>query len=183
MPSDGSGGGRQGAVTIRRLTAADARAYRAIRGEALEQAPLAFSASPEDDLARSAEFVVRSLADPAQAVFGAFAPEVVGMVGVYRDRHLKAAHKCHLFGLYVAPARRSSGLGRQLVEEAVAFARSLPGVTQVHAGVTDRAPEASALYRDLGFVAWGVEPAALRVGDEVVSEQHLVLALGRTELH
>jgi ribosomal protein S18 acetylase RimI-like enzyme len=169
-------------VTIRRLTPADARAYQAIRGEALEQAPLAFSASPEDDLARSAEFVVRSLADPAQAVFGAFAPDVAGMIGVYRDRHLKAAHKCHLFGLYVAPPRRSAGIGRRLVEAAVAFARSLPGVTQVHAGVTDRAPEAAALYRDLGFTVWGVEPEALRLGDEVVTEAHLVLDLRQMEI-
>jgi ribosomal protein S18 acetylase RimI-like enzyme len=170
-------------VRIRRLTAADARAYQAIRGEALEQAPLAFSASPEDDLARSAEFVVRSLADQSQAVFAAFAPDIAGMVGAYRDRHLKAAHKCHLFGLYVAPAWRSAGVGRRLVEEAVAFARTLSGVTQVHAGVTDRAPEAAALYRDLGFLAWGVEPEALRLGSEVVAEAHLVLALGQPEVH
>jgi ribosomal protein S18 acetylase RimI-like enzyme len=168
-------------VTIRRLIPADARAYQAIRGEALEQAPFAFVSSPEDDLARSAEFVVRSLADPSQAVFGAFAPDVAGMVGVYRDRHLKAAHKSHLFGLYVAPEWRSGGVGRRLVEAAIGFARSLPGVTQVHAGVTDRAPEAAALYRDLGFAVWGVEPDAMRLGEEVLTEEHLILDLGEAE--
>jgi ribosomal protein S18 acetylase RimI-like enzyme len=172
-PEKGGGGD----VVIHRLRPADARAYQAIRSEALRQAPFAFSASPEDDLARSAEFVVRSLGDPAQAVFGAFAPDVCGMVGVYRDRHLKAAHKCHLFGLYVTPARRTAGVGRRLVEAALAFSRSLPGVTQVHAGVTDRAPEAAALYRRLGFTAWGVEPWALRLGDDVITEAHLVLDL------
>ena len=165
------------AVTVRRLTTADARPYQTIREEALEAAPAAFAASPEDDLARSADFVVRSLSDPEQAVFGAFAPDIVGMVGVYRDRHVKAAHICHLFGLYVAREHRSSGVGRRLVTAALEFARSRPGVSQVHAGVTDRAPEAAALYRDLGFAAWGVEPDALRVAGESIAETHLILAL------
>jgi ribosomal protein S18 acetylase RimI-like enzyme len=181
VAADPQVGGGGEAVTVRRLAPADARAYQTIRGEALAQAPLAFAASPEDDLARSAEFVVRSLADPAQAVFGAFAPGVAGMVGAYRDRHLKAAHKCHLFGLYVAPALRSAGVGRRLVEAALDFALTLPGVTQVHAGVTDRAPEAASLYRDLGFAVWGVEPGAMRIGGEDVAEAHLILDLSRTE--
>jgi hypothetical protein len=51
----------------------------------------------------------------------------------------------------------------------------------VHAGVTDRAPEAASLYRDLGFAVWGVEPAAMRIGGEDVAEAHLILDLSRTE--
>jgi len=162
---------------IRRLTASDASAFLTVRRSALEDAPFAFASSPEDDRSRSREFVEQSLAASDQAVFGAFAAELVGIVGVHRDRHLKALHKCHLSGLYVAPASRSAGVGRALVTAALEFARSLPGVTHVFAGVTDRAPQAAALYRDLGFTAWGVEQAALRVGDALVAETHLVLTL------
>jgi hypothetical protein len=58
--------------------------------------------------------------------------------------------------------------------EAIGFALSLQGVTHLHTSATDRAPEAMALYASLGFATWGVEPAALRVGDLAVSERHMV---------
>ncbi len=162
---------------LRKLTTEDAAAFMALRREALEREPLAFSASPEDDVGLSPDFVQRSLEDPSQAVFGAFAPGLCGMVGVARDRKLKAAHKAHLWGMYVAPASRGQGIARRLMDEAIAFARSLPGVSQLHLGVTERAPVAEALYARLGFVLWGVEPRALRVGDELGSERHMVLEL------
>jgi ribosomal protein S18 acetylase RimI-like enzyme len=90
---------------------------------------------------------------------------------------VKGAHKAHLWGLYVKPAHRSSGIGRALVRAAIDFARSLDGVSHVHLAVSERASNAVALYQSLGFVVWGVEPAALRVGSQDISEQHMVLSL------
>ena len=159
---------------VRRLEPEDASLFISLRRVALEDAPVSFSSSPEDDLAHSIDAVRDALAGPDQATFGAFVGALVGIVGIYREHHAKAAHKCNLWGLYVSPDARSTGIGRALVTEALGFARSMEGVTHVHVSVTDRAPEAMALYRSLGFVAWGVEPAALRVGDLVVSETHMV---------
>jgi ribosomal protein S18 acetylase RimI-like enzyme len=161
---------------LRCLGPADAARFMSLRRAALEDAPFAFSSSPEDDRARSVEFVRETLASADQAVLGAFAGDLVGMVGISRERHVKTAHICGLWGLYVTPAARSAGVGRALVRAALSFARSLPGVTHVSVGVTERAPDAASLYRSIGFVEWGVEPAALRVGDVVVAESHLVLA-------
>lgn len=149
----------------------------ALRHAALEDAPFSFGSSPEDDRANSIGFVRDVLASPDQAVFGAFAGPLVGIVGIYRDPSAKGSHKCHLWGLYVSPAARSTGIGRALVTEAVDFALSLERVTHLYVSATDRAPEAMALYESLGFITWGVEPAALRVGDLVVSENHMVRAL------
>jgi ribosomal protein S18 acetylase RimI-like enzyme len=159
------------------LSTDDASAYRQIRSEALEDAPVAFGSSPSDDRARSPEFLREALASTDQAIFGAFMPALVGVAGLYRDRSVKGAHKAHLWGLYVKPAFRSSGVGRALVRAAIDLARSFDGVTQVHLAVSERAPNASALYQSLGFVVWGVEPAALRVGGQDLSEQHMVLSL------
>ena len=155
----------------------DASAYRQIRGEALADAPFAFGSSPSDDRARSLEFLRETLASTDQAIFGAFTPELIGVAGLYRDRSVKGAHKAHLWGLYVKPSYRTSGVGRALVRAAIDFARSLDGVSHVHLAVSERAPNAAALYRSLGFVVWGVEPAALRVGGQDISEQHMVLSL------
>lgn len=152
----------------------------ALRRAALLEAPFAFASSPEDDVARSREFVEEALAAAEQATFGAFTGELVGIVGIGRQHHLKAVHKCGIWGLYVKPEARSAGVGRALVLEAISFARSLTSVTHVFVGATQRAPEAASLYRSLGFTVWGVEPAALKVGEVVVSESHMVLALDGT---
>jgi len=162
---------------IRPLTPEDASAYVALRAESLAAAPFAFAAAPEDDRAGSVDFMRSAFADPTQRAFGAFAPGLVGAVGVHRGRG-KAAHKAHVWGMYVQAAHRGQGLGRELMRAAIAFAQSLPGVTHLHLGVSERAPEARALYEKLGFVIWGTEPSALRVNGIEVAEYHMVLSLG-----
>src|SRR6476659_9110072 len=114
---------------IRALSPDDASDYQHIRREALEDSPFAFGSSPSDDRARSIEFVREGLSSTDQAIYGAFMPYLVGVVGLYRDQGMKARHKAHLWGLYVRPAHRSAGLGRALVEAAIGFARSLGGVS------------------------------------------------------
>jgi len=163
---------------IRALSLDDASAFQDIRREALEDAPFAFGSSPSDDRARSIDFVREALVGLDQVIFGAFVPELVGVVGLYRDLSVKAAHKAHLWGLYVKRAYRAAGLGRALVATAVGFARSLDGVSHVHLAVSERAAGAASLYLALGFVTWGVEPSALRVDGQDISEQHMVLSLG-----
>lgn len=174
-----SSAGRSSATTrtsvIRRLTPADAPAYVELRREALTLAPFAFAASPADDAALSAPFVREKLASPVQAIFGTFVPELVGVVGIYREPAEKTRHKARLWGLYVRPAHRGQRLGRGLVEAALAFARDLEGVRQVHLSVADRASEARALYATIGFQTWGVEPRALQVGEDGVTEYHMIL--------
>jgi ribosomal protein S18 acetylase RimI-like enzyme len=162
---------------IRPLTPDDVEIYQRIRREALEQEPFAFGSSPSDDRARSADFVRTILASPDQAVFGAFAPELVGVVGVYRVLSLKSAHRAGIWGLYVKREHRSRGLGRSLLEAAINFARSLQGVSHVQLAVSERSPAAAALYESLGFVTWGVEPAALRIDGTDAAERHMVLSL------
>jgi ribosomal protein S18 acetylase RimI-like enzyme len=167
------------AVTIRPLTPADAELFLTIRREALEREPLSFAASPGDDRASSFEFVRAALEDPNQAVFGAFAGGLVGVVGIYRDRTVKAGHKAHIWGMYVSAGGRGAGTGRKLMEAALEFARELPGVRQVHLVVSERTPVARGLYHSLGFRTWGVEPSALNINGELVDDEHMVLLLNQ----
>jgi hypothetical protein len=53
----------------------------------------------------------------------------------------------------------------------------MPGVAWVHLTVSSAAPEARQLYERAGFEAWGVEPDALRHGDDTVSDAHMALRL------
>ena len=162
---------------IRRLVASDVQAYVALRGEALDREPFAFGTSPGEDIARSVARARRMLADPQNAVFGAFEPSLAGMVGVRRQARKKLHHKAEVWGMYVSEEHRRRGLGRQLMEAAIAYARQLEGVRFLHLAVTERAETAALLYDRLGFVAWGVEPAGLHVNGADVVEKHLVLTL------
>jgi RimJ/RimL family protein N-acetyltransferase len=101
----------------------------------------------------------------------------VAVIGVYRDDRPKTRHKMHVWGAYVTPTYRGRGLGRRLLEAAVAHAREIPGVTVLHISVTDAAPAARHLYERAGFEAWGSEPEALRHEGRTVTEHHMLLHL------
>ena len=164
--------------TIRTLCADDADAYAALRRRALLDAPLAFGASPSDDLAASSDAVREQLRHgPESVILGAFRDQLVGAVGVLRDRHLKAAHKVRVWGMYVVPQHRRRGIAAELLAAAIAHARSLPGVESVHLIVSSAAPGARRLYERAGFQVWGTEPDALRHEGQSVVEHHMVLRL------
>jgi ribosomal protein S18 acetylase RimI-like enzyme len=164
-------------VIVRALTPDDAEQYLPVRREALVTEPFAFGASPEDDRAGSIEFLRTAFGRPDQATFGAFAPDMVGTVGISRDGTRKGSHKALIWGMYVRADQRGRGVGRRLMVAALDFARQLDGVSHVHLCVSDTAPAAGALYESLGFRAWGVEPAGLCVNGVLTSERHMVLDL------
>jgi RimJ/RimL family protein N-acetyltransferase len=164
---------------IRRLQPADAEAYFALRRASLLDAPLAFGASPDDDVA-SSPAAVRELLGRGDdnLVFGAFdGDDLIGALGIFRERHRKAAHKARIWGMYVAPARRGRGLAQALLAAAVRHARALPGVDWVHLSVTSAAPAARHVYERAGFRCWGTEPDALRSAGASADEHHLALRL------
>ena len=165
-------------TTIRLLTADDAEEYAALRRESLLDAPLALTSSPEDDTASSAEGVRKVLArGPDSVIVGAFAPELIGAVGMYRDHHLKRAHKLHVWGVYVLATHRGSGVAVALLEAAIRHARTMPGVACLDLSVNSTAPAAQRVYERVGFKMWGCEPDALRYDGQITQEHHMSLQL------
>ena len=163
---------------IRELTDSDVVAYVELRRRALLDVPLAFSASPEDDFVGSAEAVREQLRrSPEWTIFGAWAPELAGAAGVFRDRRIKASHKAHIWGVYVLPAHRGRGLGAHLVDAAVQHARTLAGVTWAQLSVSDSTPDARNVYERAGFVVWGTQPEALCHGGRCPDEHFMALRL------
>jgi RimJ/RimL family protein N-acetyltransferase len=161
---------------IRRLEEKDAEAYAKLRRESLLAEPLAFASSPEDDIARSGETMRELLLNRnGSLLLGAFKPELVGALGLYRDRHAKAAHKVHIWGMYVTGRSRRQGIAAALLEAVLDHARSMSGVSSVHLCVSSAAPAAKRLYERAGFQVWGAEPDALRVGGVSASEDHMIL--------
>jgi ribosomal protein S18 acetylase RimI-like enzyme len=167
-------------LETRVLTERDAAAYWNLRLEALEQEPQSFAESAEEHRATSIELAAARLreADDASFVVGAFlSAELVGMAGFFREKHLRARHKGRIWGVYVRANYRGQGIGRALFSALLEKVKTLPGLEQVDLTVSGCQVAAKTLYRSLGFETFGVEPAALKIGEQYFDEEYMVLRL------
>ncbi|MDB5934663.1 MAG: family N-acetyltransferase [Massilia sp.] len=152
-------------MLIRRLVPSDAVAFQALRLAALRESPSAFSSSYEEECDTPLSTIEGHMAPGSgRNRFGAFdGAELVGAVGVGREDARKVRHKAFIRGMYVAPGYRGKGVARQLLEEALECAESMPGVRQVTLAVTAGNASALALYESMRFTVYGREPDALLV--------------------
>jgi RimJ/RimL family protein N-acetyltransferase len=164
-------------LMIHRLLPYHATAYRALMLEAYATHPDAFTSSIEE---RSAlpfawwEARLSNAPSPTEVVFGASeGTSLLGVVGLSFEAREKVRHKATLFGMYISPGSRGRGLGRDLVAEALKYARTRPGVRIVQLTVTQGNLSAETLYAQCGFAPFGIEPYAVAVGTEYVSKVHM----------
>lgn len=164
--------------TIRALTPDDTDAYVAIRAEMIVAERYAFLGVPGDDHAGSADHVRRSLAEPEQAIFGAFlGGRLVAVAGVYREKRIKRRHRAGIWGVYTTPDARGQGCSRAVVRACIERAASWDGIRAIGLSAHVRATAAIRLYESLGFAAWGVEPDSTRVDAQPEAEVHMQLTL------
>lgn len=172
---------------VRPLGPSDAAVFQQCRLRALREAPEAFGSTYAEEAGLSVETVAGLLAPAdgsAKVVLGAFPEDgrggdaLVGIIVCQQERRLKASHKATIGGMYVASEARGLGIGRALLERAVAEARSWPGVEKLTLTVVERAEAARALYRAAGFRPYGLEPDSLRQDGVRDTVEYLALDLG-----
>jgi ribosomal protein S18 acetylase RimI-like enzyme len=166
-------------MTIRRLLPADAAAFQALRLASLLDTPIAFGSSHGEEVSSSVHSIAARLEPmPDRGVFGAFeADTLIGVVGLGRENLLHLSHKAFIWGMYVAPAHRNRGIGRDLLSSAIAFAKSNPAIRQINLSVNVSATSAVGLYRSMGFLTYGHEPDAMLVHGTLYDELHMRLPL------
>ncbi|MCC0023903.1 MAG: GNAT family N-acetyltransferase [Hyphomicrobiaceae bacterium] len=166
-------------IHVRRLSADDAESYRALRIEALKDAPKAFR-----DVAAEAEVrpmvYWRELFGGTRTFFGAYdADKMVGQVNFMPETGQVVAHKGWLLGMYVSPLARGTGAGLALIETLLDYALTTP-CRQVHLGVGDFNAAAIRLYERAGFERYGTEPRGQIVDGQVIDEHLMVRFLDTT---
>ena len=170
-------------MLIRALTPRDAAAFRALRVRALREHPEAFGRTPEevDPVEAIAERFRRDAESDLDFVLGAFDGDtLVGMAGCHRESAVKHRHVAYIWGVYVAPERRRTGLGRRLFVATVDRARAWPGLEALWLDVTTVNEGARALYAACGFRSAGTKPRSLKVGDRYYDEELMICDLTRS---
>jgi len=167
-------------VRIRRFTAREWPAYRALRLRSLADAPNAFGSSLALEESWAHELWMARLM--AAEVSGRDCPLVAestaadgAMLGLlWAKCDADDAGIVNLFQMWVAPEARGRGAASALVDEALAWARSI-GARLVQLGVVVDNQDAIRLYERKGFRNAGV-PAPIRPGSALL-EQAMQLAL------
>jgi ribosomal protein S18 acetylase RimI-like enzyme len=170
-------------MEVRILTEADAEAFWNIRLRALQDNPESFGASYEEILARGIAGTAQGLrksetATADNATFGAFeGSNLVGITNFQREKEFKKRHKANIWGMYVPKELRKHGVGKALLEAAIAYARTLPQIEKINLSVVLTNKEARLLFISLGFETYGLERRALKLHDQYFDQEHLTLWL------
>jgi ribosomal protein S18 acetylase RimI-like enzyme len=143
---------------IRRIKPADAEALREVRLRALLSDPGSFDSDYERESQLPTEEWVRKATEASageqKCVFVVAAPEgFAAMAGAYTPDDRPSVRR--LYGMWVAPEVRSSGLGQQLVEAITTWSFD-GGADEVQLWVVDDNLAAQRLYRRAGFRTTGV---------------------------
>jgi len=172
-PSDASTPQRP--FRVRRLEAQDAADYCELRLEGLKNHPEAFSSSWEDESGKSAEWWAERL--EATTVFCGWICDspLLGVAGFRGHAASKLRHKAVLWGMYVRPAARGTGLAARLVQRVIEHARPL--VEEISLAVVASNIAGKRLYTAAGFEPYGIERRALKVGEEYFDEVLMALPL------
>lgn len=165
------------------LTPADVDACVALRRFMLTDSPWSFAADPANDRGSDPAQVASSLANPDMAFAGSYDDDgrLVSIALLMRETNPKRRHIAWIVSVFTHPEARGQGRSRAVLSLLIEEARSRPGVAGVCLSVSDRSPAAIALYESLGFVAWGVEPDAQRIGNESSAEIHMRLSFEPAE--
>lgn len=144
-------------MNIRRICTGDGTRLREVRLRALRADPDAFGSTYEEAASRESAWWEDRIIDSATGNDQFLAvvengEEFIGLIGAYTPAGRPDVR--HLVSTWVAPEARGRGLGMELVETVVEWAKAA-GAAEVRLWVVDENRPAIALYETAGFVPTG----------------------------
>src|SRR5215475_12690348 len=171
-------------MLIRSLTATHAARYQPLLLRALREHPAAFAATFEEERQFSLETVANRLQQSSteRYTLGALeGEELSGLLHFRRGEGLKIRHRASLGGMYVPLEYRGRGIGKRLLLEALARARTLEGLEDLILAVTVGNERARALYLAVGFRVVMREPRYLKIREEYFDIEWMHLSVNREQ--
>jgi RimJ/RimL family protein N-acetyltransferase len=80
-----------------------------------------------------------------------------------------------IWGVYLTPTYRGKGIAKNLLTATLDRIKTYPDLRQVTLAVSAKQRSAWRLYHSAGFKEFGLERAALKIGDHFVDEYWMVL--------
>lgn len=160
-------------VQIKKIGAGEWALVRDVRLAALQDAPINFWATYEDEVQRPDGWWRDRFIGEGAWFVALDGPDPVGIAAAVGDHDLGRAMK-QLISMWVAPAARRRGVGRALVEAVVAWARE-EGLSALQLEVTETNDAAARLYESCGFAFTGRTQPHPREADLMEREMRLKL--------
>ncbi|MGF9905099.1 N-acetyltransferase family protein [Brevibacillus porteri] len=168
-------------MEVRFLGPDDAEELIKIRLEGLQTDPDAFGSTYEEEIQMPGEEWLRRLSQGESGdsgYFGAFVEgQLAGIIGFFRHRGLKARHKASIVSMYVREAYRGTGVSQALMQTELAYLKKRGDIDTVQLAVVTTNPAAIRLYEKMGFLPYGLEKRALKIGDQYFDESHMYILL------
>jgi RimJ/RimL family protein N-acetyltransferase len=167
-------------MRIARLIASDAPLYRELMLEAYVKAADAFTSTAEERAREPLSWWEKRIAstEGLSESYGAFdEATLIGTVALEYSAKPKTKHSALVIGMYVRPAFRRSGAGLALIKAAVSAVGARPELQALRLTVTEGNEPAIRLYKSVGFVAWGIEPHAIRTEAGFRGKVHMSMVL------
>lgn len=162
-------------VSIKQLEATNAGSYRALMLRAYSEHSTAFTSTFEERATKPIEWWGKRLSDPTTVTLGAFdaADALIGTVRLEAFQRQRERHKVALTAMYVMKDFANAGIGRRLVDDALAAARRMNGIELVNLTVTADNLPAVRLYSRMGFQNFGRETHAVKTTTGYLDKLHM----------
>ncbi len=162
-------------MECRRLTGADAEAWRDLRLDGLRRYPGAFLYTEAESARTPLENIVALL--DAGATFGVWRDEqLIGIASLIQETANRARHRASIGAFYVVPEAQGSGAADALLSAVTDFAQA-SGIWQLELYVASNNERGIAFYARHGFEELGRLPNAIILPDGPIEDLFCVCIL------
>lgn len=165
-------------LEIRLMHESDLKAYKALRDAMLARHEEAFTSDAAAERGREAESYRSRLSGAGHCLFTLLAwdgRQLLGALSAERDGRAKIRHIAHIVGMMVDEAAQGRGLGRALMQAALALLSQEETLQLVTLSVTRSNAPARRLYERCGFTRYGRLEGAIVLPDGRLLDKDLMV--------
>jgi RimJ/RimL family protein N-acetyltransferase len=168
-------------LLVRLLNEADTDLYHTLRIRSLQEHPEAFGTSPDEEMSPDQLRANLAKSLPNNPQFGAFLEDKLVAIGsLSRYVRKKTAHRAIITGIYTLPEARGKGAARAILQAALDYAHTMPGLEEVILAVTVGNDNARKLYASLGFQSHYIDRRFLKFNGTFYNIEWMILPIDTT---